>query len=421
MDMRKTKKLLFVFLRIFLLLILFFLIISAAFYLLCPVYIFEEPAPFSGEHIFNPYARASFTNWGKASMHTHTTASDGKNTAKEVFDAYHRFGYEIVAITDHSKVTSSLYPSGEEIPSYEHGINISLFHSVNIGTRKTILRDYFFVNSISHKYDKLKLMNESADVVFLAHPHKTKWLSPDDLKYLNNYRYMEISWSGNQGKQTFLDAALSAGHPVFVAATDDCHDVNIPSRFARTAMFIDTETGCYDEIRGALLDGRSYSMTIPDFLDAEYKLKRSLNLPGLKSVVVKNDSTICKFSEPGIIRVYGQNGKLIHSVSGNTDIKVPFRAEDNYLRFTAEFSDGIIIYTNPVYRYTKNGFGNTNLASVNYPLTFVQTIALSALLVLLSRTFVSVLLRLLSGRIIVWICKYRIMTNICVKAQYQSV
>jgi hypothetical protein len=41
----------------------------------------------------------------KANLHTHSTQSDGSLTVPVVIDSYHALGYEVLAMTDHNKVT----------------------------------------------------------------------------------------------------------------------------------------------------------------------------------------------------------------------------------------------------------------------------------------------------------------------------
>ncbi len=70
-------------------------------------------------HIINPYHNVNWSTWGryKASLHAHTTASDGHFSPGNVVDMYHNLNYDILAITDHDHVTypwenfSALEPS----------------------------------------------------------------------------------------------------------------------------------------------------------------------------------------------------------------------------------------------------------------------------------------------------------------------
>jgi len=53
----------------------------------------------------NPYAGVDWESDGrfKASLHVHTTESDGRSSPAAVVDAYHARGYSILAITDHDR------------------------------------------------------------------------------------------------------------------------------------------------------------------------------------------------------------------------------------------------------------------------------------------------------------------------------
>ena len=57
--------------------------------------------------IENPYAEVNWTQDGryKSSLHTHTRASDGKLFPHEVIDGYQQLDYDVLAITDHNKVS----------------------------------------------------------------------------------------------------------------------------------------------------------------------------------------------------------------------------------------------------------------------------------------------------------------------------
>ena len=60
----------------------------------------DQPA---GWRIQNPYAGVDWTSWEScpASLHVHTTRSDGKLTPAQAIDAYARLDYKILALTEH--------------------------------------------------------------------------------------------------------------------------------------------------------------------------------------------------------------------------------------------------------------------------------------------------------------------------------
>jgi len=81
----------------------------------------KPPAPMAGRPtIQNPYDGIDWQKCGryKSSLHTHTLASDGKMYPHEVIDRYQRLGYNILAITDHNKVS---YPWTELHTLYGEG------------------------------------------------------------------------------------------------------------------------------------------------------------------------------------------------------------------------------------------------------------------------------------------------------------
>ena len=57
--------------------------------------------------VLNPYQNVNWASFNKykANLHTHTTNSDGSVHAHLVIDAYHAANYDILAITDHNKIT----------------------------------------------------------------------------------------------------------------------------------------------------------------------------------------------------------------------------------------------------------------------------------------------------------------------------
>lgn len=80
-----------------------------------------KPAPTAGlSTIQNPYASVDWEKDGryKSSLHTHTRGSDGKMYPHEVIDRYQQLDYDVLAITDHNKVS---YPWTELHTLYGEG------------------------------------------------------------------------------------------------------------------------------------------------------------------------------------------------------------------------------------------------------------------------------------------------------------
>ena len=78
--------------------------------------------------IISPYAGIDWQNYGqyKAALHTHTTNSDGRNTLSEVIEAHYEKGFDILAITDHNRVTSCWVRA-------RNGITLERFNAIALG------------------------------------------------------------------------------------------------------------------------------------------------------------------------------------------------------------------------------------------------------------------------------------------------
>lgn len=385
--------------RVLLLIILLALITIGVFYIFAPVYDFKTPQQFGGNKIYNPYQHIDTVAWKKANFHCHTIASDGKNRLGEVQKAYKKYGYDILAISDHNLITKQGLPADEEIPAYEHGVNISMFHSVVIGARHGSIFDFVLLSTESNRYYTLRWLRSQGDIVVFDHPDRTRWLVPEDMNHLSYYNMMEVERGYTGGYLGFYDQALSNGHYSYVLASDDCHDVNRGKHFATAATFVATPTKKWKDVKEALLAGRNYAITIPNFKDTAYKLHRSWNLPRMKSLTLRNDSLEMVLSEPATIRVFGHSGIMEYEYNGTTEAKVPFLQTDTFLRFVAIFPDSVILYTNPIARYKGGAFPQfQNLASVNYPLTALYILLLASVVLFLIWLLLRLVLKMLPKR-----------------------
>jgi hypothetical protein len=406
---------LFIFRAILLLLITLFLVITIP-YFFSPVYKFNEPQQFTGSTIYNPYDNIDASKWKKGNFHTHTTASDGKNTYQEVENAYRKYGYDILAITDHSVIARPGKVDEIYIPAYEHGVNISLYHAVLLGAKKGSRFDFIPINTLSNKYFILKWLRSRGDIVVFAHPDKTRWLKPGQMKYLTYYDNMEVEKAIGNGSLAYYDTALSSGHYSGIMANDDCHDIDSPGWFARSATFVNTDGVSYSDIHKALIARKSYAIRMPNFKDADYKLLRSLSLPLMEKLDLIGDTIHFAVSEPADINVFGQNGTIKYTFSETTGIKVPFNSDDTYLRFAAIFNDGVIMYTNPLIRYSGENTGYQDLATTNCFLTIMQTLLLGAVVIFLISLFVLTLKHMFPGLIEIRLHKCGLVKKIRIKS-----
>lgn len=121
---------------------------------------FENPFTVSGQ-------------WYKANLHAHTTESDGKLSPAQVAVHYRRQGYQILAITDHERVTAAKEFSSHDFICLE-GLEIGSgrsesggsFHIVALG-----LPVGFGGYPKDHPQATLDAIAEAGGLGFIAHPY----------------------------------------------------------------------------------------------------------------------------------------------------------------------------------------------------------------------------------------------------------
>ena len=388
--------------RVFLLTLLVIIIIIILNYIFCPVYKFDRPQPFAGDVIINPYKDFDKSLWKKANFHTHTSwIFNKKEEFKEIRNKYKNFGYEILTFSNYFSVNTHAKDAEEEINAYEHGFNINKFHCQLIGANNVSFYDLLLYTGKSHRYHKMKYLEKKCDILIFCHPSfRTRWLEPEHMRYISYYHFLEAHSNFFDGSLPFYDEALSAGLYSSIMANDDYHEYYSDKHFARNATFVNCKSNNDSDIKEALLSGKSYAVTLPDFEDVNYRLKRNLNLPVLKELDIENDSIKFLISEPATINIFGQNGILRYTMLNTDSIIVPFKKSDTYLRFAAIFDDRVILYANPVYRSLNKTYEFKKIAVVNYPLTVIQTMTEFTLLLISIFLFLKFSIRLMPMRII---------------------
>jgi len=359
--------------RLLLLFLILIAIISGYLYFNYPVYNFNEPQPFKGGQIFNPYKDLDPVNWKKANFHCHTEQSDGKNSAKEVQHAYKKFGYEFLTISDHFTKTETDELFKDQVKSYEQGFNFGKYHILVFGDYRVSFLDIPFVLTLSHKIQNLKKLAPKSDMLVLAHPDLTLGLRENDMRYLSGYQMIEVPRGANREALIHYDAALSCGHYSSLVGGDDCHNVYSDYEFGRALTFVNVQKNNPNAVYHALLAGKTFAVTLPVFRSPELKLKRNLNLPMIRKLEVRNDSVRFQVTEPAVIKVFGQNGKLRHTTGLADHVMVHLKKDDSYLRFMAIFQDSVILYSNPVVKCKNQTPEIQHLASVNLTLTIFQS------------------------------------------------
>lgn len=376
-----------------------------------PVYDFPQPQPFSGPDIFNPYAalkassdttpKASSdtttvtaktldapTSWKRANFHTHTRVRGPRNECRywpsEVLEAYRKFDYDILTFSNHNQLTTHPSDPDLQVNIYEHGTNFDKFHKLVLGSHKVNYWNHLVSPLASQRQHELDLLREDADLIVLNHPSRTGFTTRDMMEKLSGYEIIELD-SGITTDQYYWDWALSSGHYSFGLANDDLHFPDRTDKIAVRCNFLYCDSARYEDILNCLRLGAFYSMRVPDYGDGDWDAKYEANkhLPAVRSIGARADTVYLQLTEKASeIRLTGQNGATLANASDCDSLSYVFAPEDTYARFTAFFSDGAVIYTNPFARYDASVAASpytTPGHPVNLPLTILFNLLLMVL------------------------------------------
>jgi len=385
-------------LKILLYLFLGLLTLELLFYFTAPIYNFPVPRPFSGDKIYNPYQGMDSTLWRKANFHFHVHAWGGltsgrNNTVEEFWKTYKKLGYEVPCISDYQQINTFNKDSSFYIPAYEHGFGIRKKHQVLLGAKKVLWFDYSLFQNVNHKQHILNLLRSRSEIVAIAHPDWEGGYSAKDMTLLSNYDLIEVL-DNNWRSIPLWDDALSSGHPAFILADDDAHDISNPYQIGRCCTFINSPTLHSADLLKSLKGGNAFGAEI-DMSEGEtfeQKAVKARNIPVLKGVEVRHDTLWVTASRQAMKFVFiGQTGTTKKLVRFTKEAGYKIQPGDTYIRTEIMFSNrygdaGTVFYLNPVFRYNRVHPDNSIRAEINYPRTWILRLlgipALIAFLVL---------------------------------------
>jgi len=215
------------------------------------------------------------------------------------------------------------------------------------------------------------------------------------MEKLTGYQIMELD-SGRSTENEYWDWALSAGHYSFALANDDLHYPDRSSRIGVRSNFLCCPSGKYEDIRNTLTGGCYYSMRIPDYGhgDWEVKYERNRTLPYVTDIGAQDSTIYISLSQcADSIKVTGQNHTTL-SIGRNTDrLEYIMTTADPYARFTAYFTDGEVIWSNPFARYDSSLY-ETPLRTAPHPVDIPLSILYNLCLLLSCVGIISLILRM---------------------------
>ena len=300
------------------------LLFFVAIYVFVPSYRFEEPKPFSGKFIHNPYQNLSNENWC------------------------------------HYDFRDSLMDFN--ISSYEYGYGLSQAKYFCLDYKSKRKIDFPFIQNIHFKQYNINCLNRESSLVIPTNLDKGFKLR--EIKHLDNYRLMEII--SPYGKHLeYWDAALSSGRRINILATSNLNEY-------KHSVVVNADYSDKDLILKSLKDGDFYAISYKD----------GSNLPMLKDLKIINDSIyICLTKVAEEIRFIGQNGVVRDSLQDTNHGVYIFGNNDSYIRIESYFDDGTTIYLNPIIRHQYQYFFDPSLSEIMKEKTWLMRIVFVSVLI----------------------------------------
>ncbi|MFA7692760.1 MAG: hypothetical protein WCX86_07675 [Candidatus Hydrogenedentales bacterium] len=236
-------------------------------------------APAQAQTLINPYEGIdwSLINQYKASLHTHTTESDGMLPPEEVIDAYASLDYDILSLTDHRRIS---YPwqnwgrdpedvglfdiPGCEFSNHNHLNGYFVNHTSNFHSLEESLAEIEEQGGLAHinhpgEYWKLNKQKLVPDEVIRKYVNWFTAFSPDLLlgmeviNHVNLYPQDEQLWDA-------LLSVMMPERPIWGFANDDMHYpyVGLTRLIAVSWEMFLLESLDESQIRNAMLNGQYY-------------------------------------------------------------------------------------------------------------------------------------------------------------------
>jgi hypothetical protein len=309
-----------------------------------PIYRFPDATPFSGSQLWNPYGHPA-GSWLRANLHAHGHAwsglTNGQQPPAAVAQHYRDLGYAVPGVSNYQEIVA--HDGVDTLPLYEHGFNIDKRHQLAVGAHAVDWFDFPLWQAMSHRQYVIDRVKRKAELVALNHPTTRDAYTEDALRSLTGYDLVEVV-NGPFTAEVVWDEALSSGHPVWVVANDDSHNIEDPNRTAKAWNMIDARSASTADVVDALRNGRSYAVLRTGALD-------SSSITTLGSVDVSDRTVTVRLAgAPATITFIADEGRVCKVVKGTTVADYTMTDGDSYVRTVVE-SPQTILYLNPVVRW----------------------------------------------------------------------
>lgn len=354
------------------------LFVFLVFYLAVPSYTYTVPGPFNGPYWHNPYEGMNPDHWKKYNMHCHSRKyfglTNGRLSTEENIDSvYQRMQYDHYGISDYMHINRHGSERKDFIPCYEHGYGLfRKTHQICIGAQKVWMIDYPFVQTLDMKQHAINQMGKRCRFVMPAHASFTGGYKVSDMKYLSNYRLLEVL---NPFGFSFehWDMALSNGHRVYIAGDDDSHNVLNTNEIGRCFTMINVDDMDPENVYSALESGMAYGVKFNPYYNQPFEMKvdRMGQLPHLTRCELVGDTLIVETSSDLIesVAFVGQGGKILKEEHNVKTAHYVVQPDDNYVRTELMLPKMHYFYLNPITRHQTKTPIDRPCVSVNYART----------------------------------------------------
>ena len=363
-------------------------------YLSVPTYSFNEPRPFRGEYLYNPYQDMNPDQWKKYHFHCHSRRyfglTNGRKSAETAIDSVYRaLGYDHYGISDYMGINDHGSEREGYIPAYEHGYGfIHKTHQICIGAASVYWPDFPFMQNINMKQHMINKLGERCRFVMPAHASFTKGYQVSDMMFLSNYRLLEVvNPYGNAFEH--WDKALSNGHRVYAMGNDDTHDITKVNEVCRNLTMINTPDLDPEHVYEALDKGLCYAVEFDNFfhypMTLDEKIQQVKALPYLTRAQLVGDTLFIETSADKMkeVKFIGQDGKVLKAEEKTATAFYIIQPEDTYVRTEININGLQHFYLNPVTRHPTSSPVDQRLDYVNkaqtYLYWFVYIVAFAAI------------------------------------------
>lgn len=269
--------------------------------------------------IDNPYKNIDWhtANQLKANFHAHTNKSDGRDTIQEVLNKHSELGYDVLAITDHDRLT---YPwndpeKGDKnviIPKGLNGIPGAEFSSKHHHINGFFLKEF---EKLSTEEEVLRYIERQGAISHLNHPGR---YDKSPMWYVNLYKQfpsligLEVINRDDRypNDRKLWDNILTdiiGERNVWGFANADSHRLN-QINTSYNKMLIDGEYTA-EKLRRAMENGEFYFTAN---ISAENNRKNNPNIPAptISNIIVDNDKDT--------ITIEGENIQYIEWIGSNS-------------------------------------------------------------------------------------------------------